>query len=448
MPHTGRTPSMYSWTCIICCVAVLLVVCGFAQGYPVLAHSGHDSEDAGGWDVDKPRVVSPETAKHIGLKTSEVQSRRLSEILELSGRVRPLPDRDWRVIARVPGRIISISKRVGETVAKGELLACIESPDMAKNILEARKFEAEHYKLLLEADRANADAKVMERTLHVAELQAEYSQNELTRFEASNSKSPTATIELAHRLENTERTAAEVRIDKMQLELYGRSVTNLMQQAQAAVECSRLYFSLNGALATQSGEAIPGLFELRSLADGIVIERFSTPGEWINAGQAIMEIADLKSVQVEVEVPESLIQNICMRKSDTVRVRTPSAPFQVIEGKAGKVSPRVHPTKRTAVLFVDAPNPDGILRDEMWVDLAMELSAKNDVLAVPKASVVIQGPQHFVFVKNGDAFEKQDIDPGLSDDDYVEIKAGLAPGDVIVTQGAYSLAQLRPKSAR
>ena len=54
---------------------------------------------------------------------------------------------------------------------------------------------------------------------------------------------------------------------------------------------------------------------------------------------------------------------------------------------------------------------------------------------------------HFVFIKSGEIFKKQDINPGVADDRVVEVLAGLAPGDVVVTQGAYSLTQLRPKAA-
>ena len=67
---------------------------------------------------------------------------------------------------------------------------------------------------------------------------------------------------------------------------------------------------------------------------------------------------------------------------------------------------------------------------------------------MPREAVVIHGPMHFVFIKNGDQYEKQDIVPGVSDDRYIEVLDGLAPGDVIVVQGAYSLTQLRPKKAK
>ena len=68
-------------------------------------------------------------------------------------------------------------------------------------------------------------------------------------------------------------------------------------------------------------------------------------------------------------------------------------------------------------------------------------------MVVPVSAVVTDGPMHFVFVfdKKGEFYKKHDIQPGYRDDRVVEVLNGVFPGDVIVTRGAYSLTQLRPK---
>lgn len=429
-------------------LAMFFIILCMGYDHPVSAHAEHEKKNAREWDPDEPRVLSPETAKHIGLKTETVATRCISEILELSGKVKTLPDNDWRVAPRLPGRIISINKRRGAAVVKGDLLVSLECPDMAKNILDARKFEAEYLKLNLETERNKIEAEVMKATLRVTELQAQYAQNELNRFQALNAVSPTAESELANRREAAERMAADVRINQMQLAQYERSVANLTLQSKAAAECARISLSFNGATGSPTSSEAPHLLELRAEFEGIVAERFAGPGEWVQAGQTLLEIVNLSSVQIEVEVPESLIDKVVQRKSDKVRIDVPAAPARSIEGKAGPLCPKVHPVKRTATLIIDAPNPDGILRDDLWVSLALELSVHEKTLAVPKSAVVTDGPEHFVFVESGEAFEKQDIVPGISDDRYVEVKKGLAPGDIVVSQGACSIAQLRPKSHR
>ena len=91
----------------------------------------------------------------------------------------------------------------------------------------------------------------------------------------------------------------------------------------------------------------------------------------------------------------------------------------------------------------------------MWVNLSIVLNEKKSALVVPKSAEIVSGPLHFVFLeiesedlKKGTPakYQKHDIDPGLTNDLFVEVKDGVFPGDRVVTQGAYSLTQLRPKA--
>ena len=116
---------------------------------------------------------------------------------------------------------------------------------------------------------------------------------------------------------------------------------------------------------------------------------------------------------------------------------------KIVSGKVRHIAPQLDPVTRTARLIIDVPNPEGVLRSEMWVDLAIVLRQVKEALVIPRRGVVVQGPMHFVFVQNGDQYEKQDILPGVQDDQYVEVKDGLYPGDVVVVEGAYSLTHLR-----
>ena len=57
----------------------------------------------------------------------------------------------------------------------------------------------------------------------------------------------------------------------------------------------------------------------------------------------------------------------------------------------------------------------------------------------PTLTFIEQGPDKFVFVENGDFYQKVDVVTGLSDDVNMEILDGLFPGDVVVTQGNHQL---------
>ena len=125
-----------------------------------------------------------------------------------------------------------------------------------------------------------------------------------------------------------------------------------------------------------------------------------------------------------------------------------------MEGTIKFIAPELEPVKRTAHLIAEVKNPSGSLRSEMWVNISIVLNEKPKALVVPKSAVIVNGPLHFVFLeiesedlKKGTPakFQKPDIDPGLTNDLFVEVKDGVFPGDRVITQGAYSLTQLRPK---
>jgi multidrug efflux pump subunit AcrA (membrane-fusion protein) len=79
----------------------------------------------------------------------------------------------------------------------------------------------------------------------------------------------------------------------------------------------------------------------------------------------------------------------------------------------------------------------------MFVELAVLLRQTDSAVVVPASAIVKEGPLQYVFVKDKEFFKKHDVATGSRDDQFVEIKLGVAPGDVIAVQGAFSLSQLR-----
>ena len=181
--------------------------------------------------------------------------------------------------------------------------------------------------------------------------------------------------------------------------------------------------------------------------DGVVIARNVNAGQGVDAGGMLLEIADYSQVQIEGEPPESLVNGLGNTTNRAVRIRRSSdADGELIGvGLVRFVSPVIDPIKRTTHLIVEADNPQGLLRDGLYVNLTIVLREETSAVVVPVSAVVTDGPMHFVFVKDGEFYKKQDINPGYRDDRIVEVLEGVLPGDIIVTRGAYSLTQLRPK---
>ncbi|MCK6485899.1 MAG: efflux RND transporter periplasmic adaptor subunit [Phycisphaerae bacterium] len=408
----------------------LLVVAIFAWPLALRAHEGHGGKEVGAFDLDAPRQVSPETAAHIGLKTAEVDFGPVEDTLALSGFVRAVPDRHWTISTRTAGKVIAVHKQVGDTVRRGELLVEIDSPELAKLMLDVVRGEGRIEQLRVEAKNADETALLAEA--------------ELRRVEAAGESAVPLNV-ISERRAAALRARGEARLKAVDLEVTVKEVAVLKQQA---LRWSRDVVGAEAdSKSLEPSESQPvNLLRLVAPADGVVVERSAQPGQWATAGEPLMAVADHSVMQIEGELPESLISRVVSRSSDAVRVRTPADPKYLGAGRIKFISPVLDQVKRTAHVLIETPNEIGTLRSGMFVDLTIVLREEKTAVVVPASAVVQYGPMHFVFIKSGEFFKKQDITPGLSNDQAVEVLAGLAPGDVVVTQGAYSLTQLRPKA--
>ena len=127
------------------------------------AHSGHGTEEVGVYDLDAPRTVSEQTAKHIGLKIAEVQMRPIEEVVKLSGTVKPRPDRQHAVVSLLEGQVAQVHVRVGDRVEAGQALIEIKSLPFLERWSKLRMFQARIQALKTERDAAAEQLQLTER---------------------------------------------------------------------------------------------------------------------------------------------------------------------------------------------------------------------------------------------------------------------------------------------
>ncbi len=443
----------------------LLVVVVIALTLPVFAHEGHGKGEVAPYDLDTPRKVSPETAAHIGLQTAEVDFGTVEEVLRLVGVVKPLPNSIAAITPRIAGTVLKITVQVGDTVQRGDLIAEIDSPELAQYIYEARKLDTEYFELL--GAVAGAVSKV-EALLVQVEASAQHASIVKAEYERLQTNDGAIAVNvLSEKQVAAVQADSEAKLREIEQSLAEQQLESMNKQAESmqdSRDALREVIALirDGAPETRVAEAgemnlmfagnndarrgRSGLVRLYALISGVVIARTLNSGEGIEAGQTLVEVADYSRVQIQGELPESLVERLAAATNNKVRLRRISDTNgdAIATGRVRFISPVIDPVKRTTHLFVEADNPQGLLRDGMYVDLSIVLREETSAVVVPVSAVVIDGPMHFVFVKDGEFYKKQDINPGYRDDRVVEVLEGVLPGDVIVTRGAYSLTQLRP----
>ncbi len=444
----------------------LAVVVLIALTLPVFAHEGHGKGEVAPYDLDTPRKVSPETAAHIGLLTAEVDFGSVEEVLRLVGVVKPLPNSIAVIAPRIAGTVLKIPVQVGDTVQRGDLIAEIDSPELAQYIYEARKLDTEYFELMGEVAGGVSKVEALSVQVEASAQHASIVKAEYERLQTNDGA--IAVNVLSEKQVAAVQAESEAKLRQIELSLAQQQLESMNKQAES-MQDSRdalgevIALIRDGSVETRVAAAGEmnlmlegdsnerprriGLVRLYAPISGIVTTRNVNTGEGVESGQALVQIADYSRVQIEGELPESLVERAISGTNNKVRLRRVSDTNGDVIG-AGRVrfiSPVIDPVKRTTHLFVEAENPQGLLRDGMYVDMSIVLREETSAVVVPVSAVVIDGPMHFVFVVDGEFYKKQDINPGYRDDQIVEVLEGVLPGDIVVTRGAYSLTQLRPK---
>ncbi len=225
-----------------------------------------------------------------------------------------------------------------------------------------------------------------------------------------------------------------------------------MREAEIELRAAAQQLSLLGfgerdlARLGEQEDARSGRMTIRSPMDGEVVAKHVAPGEWLAPEKEILTVADLTRVWVLADVVERDLEALLQahaagRRRAEVRVAAFSS--RTFAGELGWIGATVDRRTRTVKARVEVPNPDGLLRPGMFVEVEVELGGDRAGLLdlwVPAEAVVEDRDELFVFVRAGPRrFVRRDVKLGARDSGVVEVTAGLSPGEEIVVQGAFLL---------
>jgi membrane fusion protein, copper/silver efflux system len=192
---------------------------------------------------------------------------------------------------------------------------------------------------------------------------------------------------------------------------------------------------------------VPLTFTWTAPRDGIVLERSVVPGMRVMPGEVLFRIADHTAVWALIDVAERDLGAVAAGQSVTVRAR--SYPDKTFTGKVALVYPHLMASTRTVRVRVELPNHDGLLLPDMYVEAEIETGGNEPVLAVPEDAVIDSGDRRLVIIDKGEGrFEPRPVKIGRPGAGYVEIREGVAEGDVVVTSANFLIdAESNLKSA-
>jgi membrane fusion protein, heavy metal efflux system len=425
-------------------------VAGLVLSSAAFAHEGHGHVAATEFDLSAPRRPSPEARKHIGLEVAPAALRSLDEVVWMAGIVRVDPARRAIVAPRAAGLVVEVTKRVGDRVSKGELLARIDSPERARALYDLRKLEVDVSEVRLEIETLAGNVASQQAVRSAAEQRRSAAHAALERALALGAGA-VGQGEIETRRSGLGEAEADLAKAEADLTASARRADALRGKL-AAIEVSReaLASLFNLDVAPDRSDAPNAMIELRAARDGVVATVAAVTGEWVAAGAAFFEIIDLTSVLIEGRIPERELARLGIAAGANARVwldRFTVGAEPLATGAVAYIGVEIDSVTRTAAIGIAIPDSRDRLRVGQYVEVAVVTGSANRALTVAREAVIEFGSLAFVFVESGDTFMKQDIALGKRDDRFVEILSGLAPNDRVVVRGGFALTQMPPDGA-
>jgi len=342
------------------------------------------------------------TAAEITLDPAQRQKIRLVQVaeapfrrtIETTGTVAFNQDRSTQVLAPISGPVSRLIVGLGSRVGRGEALATVASPDFAADVSALRKAEA-----------------TARNARRVATLDEQLWKNDA----------------IARRdMEQAETDAVAAEADR----------DSALQQLRALGVDDKAIHDIQ--------ENRPVVFPggvIRSPIAGTVVEKLITPGQLLQAGTTpCFTVADLSTVWVMANLFEADLPFVAA--GAPAQVLTGAGPSSgPISGKVDYISALVDPTTRAIAVRIVAPNPNGVLKRDLYVRVAIQASRESRGLLVP-VSAVLRNDENLPFVFVADArgaFARRRVQLGSREADRQEITSGLSAGETVVAEGGLFL---------
>ena len=179
---------------------------------------------------------------------------------------------------------------------------------------------------------------------------------------------------------------------------------------------------------------------IRAPISGLVAMRYVQPGEKVSADNKLLDIVDLRKMELEAAVPTSDIASVALQQRVVLRIEGLPQQF---EGKVARINPATQAGSRSVLVYVQIDNPQGLLRAGMFAEAQLVLTSKPGVLALPQNAVRRDGNSAYVYVIEGERLARKPVVTGMNgrsgNEFMTEIQSGLDFGAKVVSTDMGSL---------
>jgi RND family efflux transporter MFP subunit len=316
--------------------------------------------------------------------------------------------------AKVIGRVDGVFVDIGSQVRKGDLLAQIQKREFELRRQQAEAALSQARARLGLALTGEEDKVEPEQTSVVKEAKAVLSEATRNRDRLLKLRDQgiisTADVESAE----AQYQVALNRYDESTHEAKNRMATLLQRKAERDLADQELRDT-----------------EIRAPFDGVVEQRQTSPGEFLNLATRILTVVRVDPIRLHLEISEKDAPRVRLDQKVYFRVEGLERP---LEGRLGRLSPVISAGNRMLVAEADLPNPSGILRPGSFVKADVVVNDKMPGIFVPRDAIVtFAGIEKIFVIEKGKAVEKE-VALKRKRGDLVEIEGTVKVGDQVVVE--------------
>jgi cobalt-zinc-cadmium efflux system membrane fusion protein len=332
-----------------------------------------------------------------GVRWQPVRATTMTDAVDVPAQLAPNEDRTARLGSPARARVITVHVRIGDRVSRDQPLVTLQSEQASAARAESAKALAE---LTAHQTAARYARTALERAERLLELKAVSRQDvERARVEADEAES--------------ERVQAQADVERAQVTLRQLGVTE------------------------HTGEIV-----VRTPLAGIVLSREAAPGSVVEAGAPLMTVSDPATLWLDIAATERIAP--ALRPGNQVQFTVPQLGPQIFDARIENVGGAFDPTTRTLPVHAVVPNTRGPLRPAMFASVTLPLGPPTTGVAVPDGALQLLDERPVVFVvhpggSGGARFDRRDVEVGARTGTEIQIVQGVAPGEVVVTEGAFAV---------
>lgn len=382
----------------------------------------------------------------VDVQTAQAVVKQIPTYFEATGNL--ASDAQTDVAPVVGGKIVEVNFDVGSYVERGSVMVRMDDRD-ARIRLEQAQAQVEQQRRAVDTAIAalrQAQFRLGVKDGEVFDIET-FSQVKATRAnlvlaekELTRAERLYATGDVSKAILDQRRAQRDALLGQLDESRSNAAVAvRAINSAEAQVAAARSGVATAETQVAQARKAISDTVILAPIS-GYVSERVADLGEFLTPNAPNTKIATIvrtSTLRLKIDVPEASIGKVAVGQG--ISMQTSAYPDRSFAGTVARILPSINATARTLTVEAEVANGDGLLKPGQFATVRITQAKPENAVMIPTSAIKTEGDLNKVYVVKDGAVRERLVQTGLLENDLIQIKQGVAEGEVIATSNLSGL---------